>query len=577
MKNGAAALKSIRIEKRRGSYNAFRHPWNFSLGRETMARIVSVEQMRAIETEADRQGVSFARMMDLAGEAVFAQTAERFGSVSGKRVVVLCGGGNNGGDGLVAAVHFARGGSAVQVFLAVERKEKDPGYRAAVEAGCAVTSAVKESDHGRMTTALAEAEILIDAVLGTGIRLPLRPPISDFLDAAYGSLSHLRRRPFVVAVDCPSGVDCDSGDAAPQTLPADLTVSMGAAKTGLLAFPAAEMVGRLIVAEIGLPAEMEALKAPGPLLADADLVRGWLRPRPRNSHKGTFGRVIVVGGSVNYPGAPTLSGLGAYRVGAGLVTLAVPGTVYRSAVSVIPEATWIVLPEDFGVLAPAGAEVLAAEVPHAQAIVLGPGFGREKQTETFLKEFLQPSLRKRTTIGFGAGQETSSSNEPLLPPMVVDADALRILTELRDWPKLLPPGTILTPHPGEMAGLTGWATAAVQKDRMGTAVRFAREWNTVVVLKGAFTVVAAPDGRCALEPFATPALARAGTGDVLAGAVGGLVAQGVESWEAAVLGAYIHGRAGELAAAHAGVSDSVLARDVALFLSQAIAELRFQG
>jgi hydroxyethylthiazole kinase-like uncharacterized protein yjeF len=539
-----------------------------------MARIATVEQMRAIESEADRRGVTFARMMDIAGEAVFFHAAESRGPVSGKRVVVLCGGGNNGGDGLVAAVHFAHAGSAVRVFLAAERKADDPRYHAAVDAGCEVSTIIQPGDYGRLGPALADAEILVDAILGTGTRLPLRPPLAGFLQTVQASLAKLDRRPFVIAVDCPSGVDCDTGALAPQTIPADITVMLGAAKPGLLTVPAAERVGRLIVADIGLPPDLESLRAPGDLLADPDLVRGWLRVRLRDSHKGSFGRVIVIGGSINYPGAPALAGLGAYRSGAGLVTLAVPAPVFPAVVSIIPEATWIVLPEDFGVIASGAAEALAPEIAGAQVLVIGPGFGHEKPTVAFFEQFLHQGRQAKKALGFGAAQKNGSPTMAALPATVVDADALRMLSKLPDWPGLLPPGSVLTPHPGEMSALTGLDKETIQKDRRGITKRFAGEWNAVVVLKGAFTVIAAPDGRTAIEPFATPALARAGTGDVLAGVIGGLIAQGIESWPAAVLGAYLHGRAGELAAEHAGVTDSVLARDVALFLSHAIAELR---
>jgi hydroxyethylthiazole kinase-like uncharacterized protein yjeF len=542
-----------------------------------MAQIVTVEQMRAIETEADRKGVTFDRMMDAAGKAVFDLAADQFDSVSGKKVVVLCGGGNNGGDGLVAAAHFARAGSAVCGILAVARKANDPRQRAAVEAGCSVVDGLTETGRRRMESALAEAEILVDAVLGTGMRLPLRPPIALFLEGVLKCLSRMERRPFVVAVDCPSGVDCTSGETATQTIPADLTITLGAAKTGLIAFPAAESVGRLIVADIGLPAELESLRQQGPLLADPAMVRDWLPARPRNSHKGSFGRVIVIGGSVNYPGAPALAGLGAYRIGAGLVTLAVPAPVYPADIPILPEATWIVLPDEDGVIAAGGVEALGIGLSQAQVLVVGPGIGREKPTAAFLKQLLRQERGSKHPIGFGVGEKKDKQHAPHLPPLVVDADALRLLAQWPDWSARLPHGSILTPHPGEMSEMTGWSTEAIQKDRTGTAEHFAREWNAVVVLKGAFTVVASPEGRCVIEPFATPALAHAGTGDVLAGTVGGLVAQGVEGWHAAVLGAYLHGRAGEFAAAHAGTSDSVLARDAALFLSQSIAELRGAG
>jgi NAD(P)H-hydrate epimerase len=539
-----------------------------------MAEIVNIAQMRAIETEADRKGMSFDRMMDRAGEAVFSYTVRRHGPVVKQRVVVLCGNGNNGGDGLVAAGHFARAGAEVRVYLAIPRKDSDPRWQGAVDAGALVETVNKEAGLNALLHSLDDADVLVDAVLGTGIKLPLKPPVAELLAAVKAKLKKSLRRPFVVAVDCPSGVDCDAGQAAEQTLAADLTITMGAAKTGLLAFPAAEYVGSLIVADIGLPGEMDSLQVPGPILADGNLVRDWLQPRARDSHKGTFGRVIVVGGSINYPGAPVLAGIAAYRSGAGLITLAVANPVYPAAIPLLPEATWIVLPEDYGVIAEGAAEVLLPEIGQSQALVLGPGLGREKTTAAFLKEFFQNGQRKKTPIGFGITGSTDSEKRGSLPPMVVDADGLRMLSEMEEWPAMLPPGSVLTPHPGEMAALTGLSKDEIQKDRSAVAQRFSKAWNVVVVLKGAFSVVAAPDGRCAIEPFATPALARAGTGDVLAGTVGGLLAQGMESWQAAVLGAYLHGRAGELAAASAGASDSVLAGDVARCLAKSIAELR---
>jgi len=269
-----------------------------------------------------------------------------------------------------------------------------------------------------------------------------------------------------------------------------------------------------------------------------------------------------------------LAGMGAYRAGAGLVTVAVPQSVYPAGVGVLPEATWIVLPDSDGVIAPPAAEVLEPEMGGTEALVLGPGIGHEKPTSAFFKDFFHRPNSRKNAIGFGNSERTADGKAAIFPPMVIDADALRILSELPDGPALLPAGSILTPHPGEMSALAKMPTVEIQADRTGTARRIAKEWNAVVVLKGAFTVVAAPDGRCAIEPFATAALARAGTGDVLAGVIGGLAAQGVGSWPAAVLGAYLHGRAGEIASAQAGGTDSILSREIANSLPQAIAELR---
>jgi NAD(P)H-hydrate epimerase len=542
-----------------------------------MAAIISVAQMRAVEAEANRKGLTYDRMMDYAGRAVFEEARRQYGPLQGKRILVLCGGGKNGGDGLVAALHFAGSGVAVRVYLASEREKNDPRVRAAVDAGIPFVDATAEAGLRDLSEAVPEADLILDAVLGTGARLPLRSPVAKILNCVGESIHRAEKRPRMVAVDCPSGLDCDSGEVPPQILTADLTVTLGAAKPGLLKFPGGEYVGRLVVADIGLPRDLEALHAPGPILATPDLLRGWLKPRPRASHKGTFGRVLVIGGSINFPGAPVLAGQGAYRSGAGLVTLAVPETIYSADVPSLPEATWIVLPEDFGVISAGAAEVIVPELERFEAVVAGPGFGREKATSAFLKGLLQAELGRKTPIGFGVPEKNHHENPGKRPPMVIDADALKMLSEIEGWPSLLPPGSVLTPHPGEMAILTGMARDDIQKDRQGVALRFAKEWKTTVILKGAYSVIASPEGDAAVEPFATPALARAGTGDVLSGVVGGLIAQGMEAWRGAVLGAYLHGRAGEIAAEDLRASDAVLARDVANSLARAIAELRGEG
>lgn len=539
-----------------------------------MAAIVTVAQMRAIEAEADRKGVSYDRMMDLAGKAVCDAIAHRFETLQGKRIVILCGGGNNGGDGLVAALHLAQKGAEVRVFLADLRKKEDLRSQALVAIGIHPIDAHSETGREAFAAGLRDADVFVDAVLGTGARLPVRPPVSTTLGYVKNILGQLSPRPYMVAVDCPSGLDCDTGEVDRETIPADLTITLGAAKSGLLKFPGAEFTGELTVASIGLPPKMESMPGAGPWLATPDVLAQWLPPRPRNSHKGSYGSVLVIGGSINYPGAPVFAGQGAYRAGSGLVTLAVPEPVYSAVVPLLPEATWIVLPDDLGVIAPAAVEVLQSELAAYDSIVIGPGFGREKSTAAFLKTFLQEESGVKTPIGFGPAEKTDTRGKKKRPPMVVDADALKILAEIKNWPGFLPPGSILTPHPGEMSVLTGLPRDDIQADRTGVALRYAKEWNHVVVLKGAFTVVAWPDGTAIIEPFATPALARAGTGDVLAGMIAGLTGQGMDGGRAAVLGAYLHGRAGEIAAREIRTSDSVVATDVVHAIGRAIAELR---
>jgi NAD(P)H-hydrate epimerase len=350
-------------------------------------------------------------------------------------------------------------------------------------------------------------------------------------------------------------VECDTGSAAPECIPAELTVTMAAVKIGLLKLPAFSLVGRLEVVGIGL-AETDGDPAPDPpawraiqrQVIERAYARQALPPRPPDSHKGTFGTALVAAGSASYTGAALLAGRAAYRSGAGLVTLAVPELLHPILAGQFPEATWVLLPHSGGFIASDAAEILKQNLGRATALLLGPGFGLAQPTLEFLAHLL------------GSDQVGDASTR--LPPMVVDADGLKLLAQLPDWAGLLPAPTVLTPHPGEMAILTGLTTAEIQADRLGAAEQFARLWGHVVVLKGAFTVIASPDGESGMIPVASSALARAGTGDVLAGLIAGLRAQGVGAFKAAAAGAWIHAQAGLQAAEHLGSTAAVLAGDV---------------
>jgi len=296
------------------------------------------------------------------------------------------------------------------------------------------------------------------------------------------------------------------------------------------------------------------------------MVRGWLPPRPPDAHKGTFGKALIVAGSVNYTGAAYLSGAAATRAGAGLVTLALPAAIHAAVAARLAEATYLLLPQEVGVIAAGAAHVVAERMGGYDALLLGPGLGRERETVAFVEALLGGAGGRRH-LGF-VGTEENEAPPPMLPPLVVDADGLNILAEMADWPKRLPPGSILTPHPGEMARLMGCAVADVQAGRVAVAQAQAAAWGQVIVLKGAYTVVAAPDGRTGIEPFANPGLATAGTGDVLAGTIVALRAQGLGPFEAATAGAYLHGLAGELARAEMGEAGMV-AGDTLTHLPQA--------
>jgi NAD(P)H-hydrate epimerase len=352
---------------------------------------------------------------------------------------------------------------------------------------------------------------------------------------------------------------------------------MAAVKQGLLKMPAFEYAGNLEVVDIGLPNDLASLKDMNTEVADEDSVSALLPERAIDSHKGTFGTALIAAGSVNYTGAVLLAGEAAYRAGVGLVTLAVPAPVHAALAGQIPEATWVLLPHAMGVVASNASEVLMKNIERATALLIGPGFGDESTTKEFIENILSgKSVPKKSAVRIGFLHEENEKKEEansILPPMVVDADGLKLLAQIKDWHTKLPALTILTPHPGEMAVLTGLSKEEIQEDRQEIASKYAKEWGHVVVLKGAFTAVASPDGRVTVIPVASSALARAGTGDVLAGMIVGLRAQGLDAFDAAVAGAWIHAQAGLYAADNLGTTASVLASEVLNSISDVLSDL----
>jgi hydroxyethylthiazole kinase-like uncharacterized protein yjeF len=541
------------------------------LKESAVSKVVTVEQMRSIEQAANAAGLTYDQMMENAGRAIASVIMERWPEVGSWKVVILVGPGNNGGDGLVVGHYLAEAGAQLSLYLTREREEDDTNLVRIKKHEPLVAIAKQDQRWRVLSNLMASSDMVIDAVFGTGFKLPLKGTPKEVLERAQGELGKRKRLPVIVAVDCPSGLDCDTGEIAPEALSADLTVTLAAAKAGQFVFPGAAHVGDLVVGDISLDPDQDELSAVKLDLADAAFVAPLVPARPRNSHKGTFGQVVVAAGSVNFPGAVALAGTAAYRVGAGLVTLASIKEIYSGLIGALPEATWLILPEETGVIAESAAEVLRAGLEKKTALLIGPGFGTEPTTGAFLDRLLASKNYGRAGIGFIPANEPHAQTK--LPPCVVDADGLKLLVELDGWQERLPHHSILTPHPGEMAVLTGLEVEAIQADRLQVAAKYALEWGHIVILKGAYTIVAAPDDRMALIPFATSALAHAGTGDVLAGAVAGLLGQGVEPFFAAVLGAYLHGRAGEMAGEWHQTTAGVMAGDVADFLPLALAEL----
>ena len=554
-------------------------------------KLVTVAEMKRLEQAADAKGHSFAEMMEQAGRAVALEIAKQT-PVKGKIVLVLVGPGNNGGDGLVAARYLKEAGAQIVCYMLKPRPEGDTNLKLVQEHNIACLLLDDDREHKMLRKVLQSVDIIIDALLGTGVSRPIDGALKDILDVvrqtvqarrpaqtiAWTALAPPSRpadqpipAPFIVAIDTPSGLNCDTGEIDAAALTADLTIALAAPKRGHFRFPGAAALGRLVVADIGIdPGLVAETLADIPVdVATAKMAGALLPERPPQAHKGTFGKAMVVAGSVNYTGAPYLAAAAAARVGAGLVTLAPPQPLHAILAGKLVEATFLLLPHSMGVLNVNAVPVLSKNLKGYTAMLLGPGLGQDKETVSFVHKLLDMAPSSPPPIGFRRGRESSA---PItLPALVIDADGLNALAKIDRWWEYLPPHSILTPHPGEMARLT--SSENENRERIALAAEKAAAWQQIVVLKGAYTVIAAPDGAIAALPFANPALSTAGSGDVLAGCIVGLLAQGLAPFEAAVCGAYLHGLAGARVAARLGVAGT-LAGDLLPELPGAIASLK---
>jgi len=504
-----------------------------------MERYVSVGEMISIERASDAMGHTYPKMMAFAGKSLAEEIMDMYGDFEAVSVLGLVGSGNNGGDALVALKLLLELGWDCCAYLTSDRGE-DPLVFDFLKSGGTIHKLSEDVGLRQLRWLVVENDILLDGLLGTGIRLPLREPISEVLQIVGESLDQAEIKPKVVAVDCPSGIDCDTGRASELCLAADLTVCMAAVKQGLLKLPAYAYLGKLVVGDIGLPENLPELIEINRFVLDQDYALEVIPERPLDGHKGTFGTVLIVAGSRNLPGAALLAGKSAFRIGAGWVNIAVLDEIQPFLIGAFPEATWLALPGDATGLNGNSARELHRSIGKETAMLVGPGLGVDSGVQGFMTELLSKELI----------------------PLVVDADGLKLLSGIDEWWRKIPEESILTPHPGEMSILTGMEISEIQENRIEIAEHYAKKWGHVVVLKGAFTVVAEPGGMTAILPVASPALARAGTGDVLAGMITGLRAQGASPFDAAAAGVWLHAEAGLAAAQSLGSTAGVLAGDL---------------
>jgi ADP-dependent NAD(P)H-hydrate dehydratase / NAD(P)H-hydrate epimerase len=497
-----------------------------------MKRLLTAEQMREVDAAAGREfGMPEGILMENAGEAL-AHQAMALADSRG-RFVVVCGLGNNGGDGFVAARKLYRLGREVHVQLcgAPERLagEAARNHRALLAEGVPVTKVT-------LPLYLGSGDVVIDAMLGTGIN---RPPADDFAKAIGQVAAWRKAGAKVLAADIPSGLSSDTGMAFAPCVEADVTLAFGYLKVGEVVEPGASHAGRVVLTDIGIPAAAaNKLKGPRVLLLEEEDVRKILPRRSAESHKGTYGHVLVVAGSRGKTGAAALAGLSALRTGAGRVTVATRPDSLVPILAHAPELMGTELGRE-GPLGVGDLEMLLHAAEQKQAMVFGPGIPRGDETTKLLGGLL----------------------ERLRIPCVVDADGLNALAGHLDLLHSAQAPVVLTPHPGEMARLLGKTTAEVQAHRVEFARAFAEQHQVHVILKGARTVIASPDGTLHINPTGNPGMASAGTGDVLAGMCGALLAQGLSVEDATLVAPYAHGLAGDIAMQRTGQL-GLIARDI---------------
>ena len=494
-------------------------------------KIATAGEMAAVDrSAAEGFGVPVAQLMERAGQRVSEVAAILLGGLNGRRVMLVCGRGNNGGDGFVAARHLRQAGADPLVLLAGDPSGLPPDPRLAWEAaiGAGVECAVcpEESALAAHGARAREADLVVDALLGTGFS----PPARGTAAAAISFINSLGRP--VLSVDLPSGLAADRARGDGAAVRATATVTFGYPKPCLVLHPAAESAGRLWLADIGFPAGTDALVAGDlNLVTPAELARH-LAPRDPQSHKGTFGHVLIVAGSRGMAGAAALAARGALRAGAGLVTAGLPATVAPPLLPGLPEAMLLPLPDEGrGAVGPSACAAVLERLAATDALALGPGISRSPESVAFIREIAAAAA----------------------VPLVLDADALMALAqsgaEIPGW-RCGPP--VFTPHPGEMARLLDTSVAAVQEDRVAAARACAARFQAVVVLKGARSVVAESGGRAWVNTTGNPAMAAPGVGDVLTGVIAANLARGLAPLDAALLGVHLHGLAGDIWAAAAG-------------------------
>ncbi len=505
--------------------------------------LVTAAEMREMDRRTIHKfGLPGRLLMEMAGRGVADRVADFFVNRPVDRVGILAGRGNNGGDGFVTARHLAQRGipSTVYLLASRDRVAGDAGDNLALLGPLGIP-VVELTDTGALSEReadMARHAVWVDALLGTG----LKSEVTGLLAHGIERINWMQKP--VVAVDIPSGLCADTGVPMGCCVHAAVTVTFGFPKIGHFLYPGAQHTGELHVVDIGIPRHIARAVNPGQEVLTLEDIRGIYRPRPAVAHKGNAGHLMILAGSIGKAGAAVLAGRGAIRSGAGLVTFAAPSGIVSILQNQVVEAMALAMAETSdGFLSEASAESLEHAMRDKKCLAVGPGIGTHPETVRLIHRIV-------------AGSSI---------PVVIDADGLNCLAQNLDILDSVRAPLILTPHPGEMARLIGKTVADVQSDRIGAARRFATRNRVFVVLKGAATIVAVPDGKVYVNPTANPGMASGGMGDVLTGVIGALLAQGYTPEDACRLGVFLHGRAAEnrrLSDGPQGFSASDVAREI---------------
>jgi NAD(P)H-hydrate epimerase len=489
-------------------------------------------------------------LMENAGLALLQTLQGLWPDLALRHVTILTGAGNNGGDGFILARHLWHRGTDVQVVMLVTAGRLRGDARRAYEMARAyrvpMLAATTPQTWVRTAPVLKQTSLIIDAMLGTGLQRPASGLFADVIE----TVNELQKP--TVAVDIPSGLSADHGRVLGPHICATHTVTFALPKRGLLTYPAAAAVGELHIVDIGIPkAAVEAEGIDVAMLQATD-IRHILPPREPNTHKGSHGHVLVVAGSIGKSGAAVLASQAALRAGAGIVTLAIPAGLNAAMEVQLTEVMTLPVAESpAGCMAAAAFDTIETFLPHASSMIIGPGLGVSPETIQLVQRLLQ-----RTTV-----------------PVVLDADALTIVADQPQMLQACQAPLILTPHPGELGRLLKTSAADIQADRLDVARDFVHDTRVHLILKGAHTVIYAPDGQRWINCTGNAAMATAGTGDVLAGLTGALLAQGLSPLRAAQAGVYLHGLAGDQVCESLG-STGLIASDLIHELPHAMHRLR---